>query len=179
MAEEAAAAAKAAAETDKKAGGSNLVTVVSAALVSGGILLGGLYYLMSAQNKTIKDALEAAAKKSPDAAAAAQPASVKDADAAFYDLDEFLVNLSNPGGGRYLRTTVSLRFQHEAQRDAIKKEQPKVRDAIIEIFTSHSTQDLATREGKEKLKVELLTQLNKLLPDAGFDGVYFQTFTVQ
>jgi|GEM_PF-2737784 flagellar FliL protein len=168
---------------EKKGGG--LMPVLVGSLVSGGLLLGGMAYLMQAQNKELKGALEAASKgKGPDAAQpAVKDAAAKDAastaESGFYDLDEFLVNLANPGGGRFLRATLSLRFHNESARELIKKSQPRVRDLIIDNLSSRTTQDLATREGKAKLKDDVLNQLTRLIPEAGFDGVFLQSFTIQ
>jgi len=180
MAEEAAAAAAAGGEVKKS--GSGIAGVLAGSLLSGALLLGGMAYLMQAQNKAIKDTLEAAAKRAPEPAGAGAGAGAEakgGGESAFFDLDEFLVNLNNNGGGRYLRTTISLRFHNPAAADAIKKALPQVRDAIIEVLTSHSTQELATASGKARLKDELLARVTRVNPEAGFDGVFLQSFTVQ
>jgi flagellar FliL protein len=176
---------------DKKADGGEkkahgIMPVLLGSLVSGGLLLGGMAYLMQAQNKELKGALEAAAKGKGEGGPAGHEApkeghggEAESKGSGFYDLDEFLVNLANPGGGRYLRATLSLRFKNESAREVIKASQPRVRDLVIECLSARSTQDLAAREGKAKLKDELLTQLTRLIPEAGFDGVFLLSFTVQ
>jgi len=173
---EADSAAKKADGSESKGGG--MMPVLMGSLVSGGLLLGGVFYLMEKQSKEMKAALEEV-KNPAKAAAASVSATAAAGEVSFYDLDEFLVNLSNPGGGRYLRATLSLRYHNSAGKELIKASQPKVRDVIIESLTSHTAQDLMTREGKAKLKDELLAQLSHVIPDAGIDGVFLQSFTLQ
>jgi flagellar FliL protein len=137
---------------------------------AGGVaLLGGLGWVYFAR----QSAQQAADKASQSHAVAAVQAD------SFYDMDEFLVNLSNPEGERYLRTTLSLSFAHESARDAIKTQLPKVRDAIIDILADQKTQDLISADGRAKVKAAILARLALIVPTAGFDGVYFQLFTFQ
>jgi flagellar FliL protein len=166
-------------EADEKKAGA-LMPVLMGSLLSGGLMLGGVSYLMQNQAKEMKAALDETKNPKAAAAVAAGAAAVAPApEAEFYDLDEFLVNLANAGGGRYLRATLSLRYHNGAGKDLIKANQPKVRDVIIDTLTSRTVQDLMSREGKAKLKDELLAELSKLVPDAGIDGVFLQSFTLQ
>ena len=97
----------------------------------------------------------------------------------FYDLDEFLVNLSGSQSESYLRTTLSLGYTHASQDDRIKKMVPKIRDAIIDVLAQESPATLSSEAGRAKVKAELLARVQALVPSAGFDGVYFQLFTFQ
>ena len=177
-----------------------MVGMLMSSVLTGGIVLGGSFYLMKAQSRELQallgeedvSAAEEGAEGHAEGASEGSGgghgekksgghggATASGADNGFYDLDEFLVNLANPGGGRYLRTTLALSFKNEPMRDEIKKSQPRVRDAIVEVLTSKNTLDLGGKEGKTKLKEEILAALTKAMPKAGFDGVYIQAFTVQ
>ncbi len=115
--------------------------------------------------------------------AAALPAPTPGAQAApaerFYDLDGFLVNLANPEGDRYVRTTISLGYTRPAAAAEIKAQVPRIRDAVIDVLGAQTTADLINNRGRDKVKQQILDRLKALLPDAGFDGVYFQLFTFQ
>lgn len=180
MADEESATPPAAAEAAPKTPNA-MIPAIAGSAVMGLLILGGLSYLMKAQAQEIRGAVAQAAQGGGEGGHGGGHGE-HGGDAAksgYFDLDEFLVNLANPGGGRYLRTTLSLRFRNEATREAVKKDQPKIRDGIIEILTSRGTQELNTREGKTKLKEDILGMLTKMLPEAGFDGVYLVSFTLQ
>jgi flagellar FliL protein len=152
--------------------GNKLPLIVAVALVAVGI--GGWLFL---QHKKAADAAAAMAVAAEQAKAQAQAQAAP--EDSFFDLDEFLVNLANPEGERYLRTTMSLSFTHETARDTIKNQLPKIRDAIIDTLSNQKTQDLSGPDGREKVKEAVLARLEHIVPGAGFDGVYFQLFTFQ
>jgi flagellar FliL protein len=176
MAEEQAAAPVPGSDGEKKKGGAPMMAILGAFMLVVLLALGGFFFMMQSQAKAMQEALAEARKGAPTTPA---PPEKTQGEACYYDLDEFLVNLANPGGGRYLRATLSFRFHNEALREAIKKEQPQIRDAAIAVLTSRTTEELASEDGKEKLKKDLIAHIAKILPDAGVDGVFIQSFTIQ
>lgn len=84
------------------------------------------------------------------------------------ELQEFLVNLAD--GKTFLKAGIALgiaegmKFGHGGDgHGGGTAEPPEVRDAIIMILTSKQPSDLATTEGKEQLKREIILSLNRLL----------------
>lgn len=82
-------------------------------------------------------------------------------------LEEFLVNLAD--GKTFLKAGIALGIAegmalgHGGGGQGKKEgEPPEVRDAIIMILTSKQPADLATTEGKEQLKHEIIKRLNEM-----------------
>lgn len=83
------------------------------------------------------------------------------------ELQEFLVNLAD--GKTFLKAGIALgiaegmKLGHGGDGHGGASEPPEVRDAIIMILTSKQPSELATTEGKEQLKREIISSLNRLL----------------
>src|SRR5262245_65572199 len=70
-------------------------------------------------------------------------------------LETFLVNLSDPGGNRFLKATLQLVFKDEAEAKAVEQNPAligHVRSSILELLTEQQAQTLVTADGKQKLK---------------------------
>lgn len=90
-------------------------------------------------------------------------------------LQEFLVNLADQQ--TYVRTDIALGVAEGAEIHAPggggneEGDDPRVRDSIILILSAKKPGELATLEGKAKLKKEIIAAVNKLLghgePDEG------------
>ncbi len=59
--------------------------------------------------------------------------------------------------------------------------EPMIRDAIIRVLSSKTTDDLLNTEGKERLKEELIEAINEAiaLDEGPAVGVYFTEFIIQ
>ncbi|WBL37540.1 flagellar basal body-associated FliL family protein [Tepidiforma flava] len=55
----------------------------------------------------------------------------------------------------------------------------KILDAIANVIGSHTAEEVATVEGKEKLKEELIEAINHHLHGEKVEKIYFETFIVQ
>jgi len=101
---------------------------------------------------------------------------------AYLHLENFLVNLADRDGFRYLRVGIDLGLEHELEEGAEKKDPLQtaiVRDTILGVLTTWDSEPLLTPEGKAKLKQQLVDALQKRLPDMGVRDVYFNEFMVQ
>jgi flagellar FliL protein len=95
------------------------------------------------------------------------------------DLDEFTVNLNDEGGERYLKADFSIMVSVKDEtyttlsgHDLEKWETdfkhhmghyiPSIRDIIISTLTKYSAEELATVEGKNKVKKEIMAQSSPL-----------------
>ena len=92
-------------------------------------------------------------------------------------LETFVVNLANVDERAYLRAGIDLGTSGPAPDD--KAAVARLRDIILTQLAQQRSQDILTAEGKEKLKLELLTALQKQAPDLGVVEVYFTEFLVQ
>ena len=97
-------------------------------------------------------------------------------------IDAFTVNLADPGGKRYLRTSMSLELKSSDSKGAkeeIEKRAPQIKDAIITILTTKRFEDIQTTEGKAGLRDEIARRLNDLLKQGKVSNLYFTEFVVQ
>lgn len=105
------------------------------------------------------------------------------------DLGEFLVNLADPDGLAFLKTTLVLEFEgaeggkkggHGGTEEAPEWDAP-VRDAIVTTLSQCFRSELRTAQGKERLKKRLLARINERTKGSGprFVAVYFTSFAMQ
>lgn len=111
---------------------------------------------------------------------------------AVYSLDEFIVNLADPG--HYLKAVIALELNKPAENPKkgghgvnkgelmdpeISLHIPKIKDAIITILTTKSFGELSTPQGKEALKKQIKNKVNLILGKEIVSNVYFTSFTMQ
>lgn len=126
-----------------------------------------------------------------------------------YKLDPKVVNLAEPGGLRYLQVSLVLEFHpsvkeyyeakmsgetetaassghggaatvaHDPFQDAIDTLRPVIDDIVTTLLSSKTFKDIATIEGKQQLKQDLMTQINTALGYQGVINIYFTEFVVQ
>jgi flagellar FliL protein len=96
-----------------------------------------------------------------------------------YSLDDFLVNLFDPSGDRFLKIKMELEIDNEAAGEEIKVKLPQVRDSILLLLSSKSSKEVSTVEGKLSLKNEILHRINPMLSTGKIRTVYFTDFIIQ
>jgi flagellar protein FliL len=172
----------------------NVLKVVGFVVVGLLIGAGGLFTAVQFLDLPIgKNAIAAEDGAAAKSTAAKKPE--KDEHGTIVPLRERIVNLSDPGILRYLKTTVVLEVydpnppkgggEHGAPKkgdtmpDDLKPKSPLIDDYITSILTSKTTADLMTVQGKASLKTEIKTTLNKALKDDRILAVYFTDFVIQ
>lgn len=96
-----------------------------------------------------------------------------------YPLDGFTVNLLSESGKRYLKVEMNLELEGEELSPELDTKKPVFRDVIIRILSSKSLEEISTIKGKEKLKEQIVSDLNMRLKDGKIKNVYFTDFVVQ
>ncbi len=94
-------------------------------------------------------------------------------------MESFVVNLADPGGKRYLRTTIALEIDDQDFLAEAKKQSPKMRDRILMILPAKMFKDIQPSSGKDALRKEIIAQLNPLLDKCKITNLYFQEFVIQ
>lgn len=94
-------------------------------------------------------------------------------------LKEFVVNLSDPKGKRYLKCQISLEVESIEAVDRVTKIEPKLRDIVIMLLTSLAFEEVMTPEGKIRIRDELLERLNQAARPDKITHLYFSNFVVQ
>lgn len=91
----------------------------------------------------------------------------------------FLVNLADKDNLRYLKAVISVALSSQRAEDELRKKSVEIRDAIIMILSAQTSEDLATPEGKERLKTLIAERINSMLTEGKVERVYFLDFVMQ
>ena len=96
-----------------------------------------------------------------------------------HEMGTFLVNLSDPGGKRYLKVTMQLELTNQPVSQELGKRNVEMRDMVLMLLSSKEYNEIGNANGKIILKRELLTRLNKALRDGQVKEIYFTEFLIQ
>ncbi|HEX5329821.1 flagellar basal body-associated protein FliL [Sulfuricurvum sp.] len=96
-----------------------------------------------------------------------------------FPLEPFTVNLLSESGRRYLKCEMNLEMDGKELSPELEEKKPVFRDIIIRILSSKSLEEISTSKGKEKLKEEIVRDLNTRLKDGKIKNVHFTDFVVQ
>lgn len=88
------------------------------------------------------------------------------------EMEEFLVNLD---GGGMLKTELAIEGKNSKSESKIKDREIFLRDRILDVLSSKGIADVRSPEGREKLKEDLIKNLNEVCPDE-INDVLFRSF---
>lgn len=91
--------------------------------------------------------------------------------------------VDDTGSTRFLQLGVQAMTHEQKVIDAIQVHAPALRNAFLLLITNQSYAEVVTREGKERLREEMLLEARATLQrQAGLDGIeelYFTSFIIQ
>lgn len=94
-------------------------------------------------------------------------------------LEPFLVNLADKESRRYLKLKVELEVENDSAAKELEKSVPRLRDAVILLLSSKTYLDLASVEGKQRLKEEIRQRIRALPGGSRVNDVFFTEFVAQ
>jgi len=96
-------------------------------------------------------------------------------------LDEFLVNLNDPGSDHFLKVSLALEFTKKSGKttETVKEDAPRLRDAVLAVLTGESRDDVTKAGGHEALKKLIKDNVNHALGDDEVLNVYYTNFVTQ
>ncbi len=158
-----------------------LVSVLVASLVAGGGTFAALYFtgvIGGKADHAAEDAGEAQEDEGGEEAEAEE-----EAPPIYIALDPFVVNFDNPTVARFLQVKLQVMTRSPETAKAIEEHMPVIRNALVMLFSGQKYEDVATREGKERLRQRTLAEIRKVLEertgDPGVEDVYFTAFVMQ
>lgn len=159
----------------KKGGG--LATLLVAVLLSVGASAGVSWFLMQ---QAVAELKAAAAPEGEDVAAAPQPK----APPVYMPLEPaFVVNLEDPSGLRFLQMQMEVMGRDAKLLEGSRQHMPRIRNALLMLLGQQKIDELATREGKERLQAAVLAEIRKILQEETgqpvVEAVYFTSFVMQ
>ena len=121
-----------------------------------------------------------------DTAAEKKPKEKKELSAeSMYHLFEppFTVNFNDNGKIRFLQVGLSVSTRDKDAIETMLQHEPVIRNNLVLLFSSQKSEDLYTREGKDKLRDDTLSEIQNVMKantgDVGIDNVYFTGFVIQ
>jgi len=94
----------------------------------------------------------------------------------------FVVNLEGDES-RFMQAQVQLMTRDAQAADLIKVHEPRLRNALLMMFSQQRAADIATREGKEQLQATVLAEVQKIMTEEtgkpAIEAVYFTSFVTQ
>ncbi len=119
----------------------------------------------------------------PDKETAAKEAEAKATEAeaqhGTYRLEQFVVNLVDPLGRRYLKVQIELELDKLEAVEEARKHDAQIRDSVITVLTAKTYSDIDTPEGKALLRQEILARVNQHLRECKAVNAYFTDFVIQ
>lgn len=112
-------------------------------------------------------------------------------------LEERVLNLKAPASSpNYVKAVIALEFadpkhlwlglkgdaliaKNDAYAKDLKPDMHRVWDTITSVFSAKTVDQVATAEGKDQLKAQLIEAINKDLPNEKVENIFFVTFITQ
>lgn len=123
------------------------------------------------------DAHGDAHEEDPEAAAAA-------AEKVYFDMAKpLVVNLPKGSGAKFVLISVTALVEGAETADALKKNEPMIRNNLLMLISAQNATELKTREGKEKLRAvmqeSIASVLTKMSGKSRLKDIYFTSFVMQ
>jgi flagellar protein FliL len=96
----------------------------------------------------------------------------------------FVTNFQGEQQARFLQITAEVMTHDQATAELVKADDPVIRNDLLLLFSNQKAADLATREGKERLRSAALATVRQVLEanggrNAHVDAVLFTSFVMQ
>jgi flagellar FliL protein len=99
---------------------------------------------------------------------------------AVHELSEFIVNLADKNPPHFAKVTIALGLNEAIHNEEeMKKHEPPIRDAVLELLTAKTYDELLAAEGKAKLKKQILKRVQHIMGEEKISEVYFTNFAMQ
>lgn len=95
-----------------------------------------------------------------------------------YSIDDLIINPAGTSGQRLLLLSVGFGVANEEKVTMLKENEIVIKDLILNSMSKKSLADLSRVELKDSLKIEIMGQVNKLLPKAKIKNVYFSKYVI-
>jgi len=133
------------------------------------LVLGGSGFFFYRQSHSAKSGADAALSTAPELYLPMDPV--------------FVVNFQDQDSTRYLQVGVTAMTHDPAAVQAMKDNDPVIRNALVMLFSSQTYAGLSTTAGKVKLQAQALAAVRKIVADKtgkpDVDALYFTSFVMQ
>lgn len=95
-----------------------------------------------------------------------------------FPLETFVLNLSDKKQ-RFIRISMSLEYALKDHLEEIENRMPQIKDAILMLIPSKTSEELKMIDGKITLRKDLLEKLNAIFKEKIITNIYFTEFVIQ
>lgn len=95
------------------------------------------------------------------------------------EMDTFIVNLSDPGGKRFLKITMKARLDSQQASNEFTSRIFEFRDAILMILSAKESEEVSKPSDKLTMKQEIITAINRSMKKGQVQDIYFTEFLIQ
>ena len=129
-----------------------MLIIIVAVVVLLAVAGGGAFFMMKkkAHDEEGADGEHGAAEK-PKPAAVAKPKLDPKAPPVYLPMDNLVVNLADPGGGRFAQLGITLQLDDPKTADLVKLHMPSVRNSVLMAASKRTADEMLAPAGKEKL----------------------------
>lgn len=150
----------------KKKGLSKKLLIIVAVIVLLLVLAGaGAAYVVSQRH-----ALDENGDEIETVAETKEPAAVP----TFLPVDTMVVNLADPGGERFAQVGITLELADAKTAERIKQFMPSIRSSVLLLISQRTSDELLSRDGKDKLAHDILREVSRpigfAVPDTSEDS---------
>jgi flagellar protein FliL len=100
-------------------------------------------------------------------------------DSIMLPVEPVTVKLRSEGNQQYLTAKIDLEVTSKKSALELTEKKALLRSAIIRIISSKSLKDFSTAQGKESLKEQIITELNRYTSNGKIKYLYFTDFVIQ
>jgi len=101
----------------------------------------------------------------------------------YLPLDKMVITFAQKGSAKFLQVEMQLMAHDKAVLDVVTTHMPVVKNDLLVLLGGQSADTLRTQEGKEALRVEILSAVQNIVKqNSDLDGpkaVYFTSFVMQ
>jgi flagellar protein FliL len=95
------------------------------------------------------------------------------------ELKPFTTNLADSGRTSYINVTFQLILTSNKEKKKIEEKLPLVRDTVLRVLNGKQSMEVTGKDGANKLKSDLLTEINAALGSTVVDAVLISDIVVQ
>ena len=156
-------------DEEGKAGKKKFIIMIVGALLLIGGSIGGTLYFSGALDEKHEEPVKILSELNP----------------AFYiNLEpEFIVNFAGEQEASYMQIAIQLMTREQSFVEEAEKIMPAIRNQILLILSNQKFVELKTKEGKEKLRADILNKIQEMIPGnpkvPAIEAVYFTMFVMQ
>lgn len=158
---------------------SPMLLIIIVAVLFIGSALGAAMFFMGGS-----DEAEAVAESAEGEGAEEEEGIGASKEAFYFSLDPaFVVNFQGKSRARFLQVNIDGVTREEVIKQEVTKHLPQIRNNIVLLLSSKTYDDLITPEGKEKVRQEVLSEIQKVMESevgkAGVENIFFTSFVMQ